>query len=68
MVSFKLAVSPSFEPVSHGKERHIHANEGFFDLCGVDLVLIRTVLEGTDLGVVHAIAQVHCEVLPTLGE
>ena len=38
-------------PVSnlcHGKERHIHADEGF-DHCGVDLVLIRTALGGTDL-------------------
>ena len=48
-------------------ERNLHANEGL-DHCGVDLVLVRTVLEGTDLHVVHAIAQVHREILPTLGE
>ena len=48
-------------------ERNLHANEGL-DHCGVNLVLVRTVLEGTDLHVIHAIAQVHREILPTLGE
>ena len=48
-------------------ERNLHANEGL-DHCGVDLVLVRTVLEGTDLHVIHAIAQVHREILSTLGE
>ena len=48
-------------------ERDIHAKDGF-DHCGVDLVSVRTVLEGTELNVVNAITQVHCEILPILGE
>ena len=48
-------------------ELNIHANDGL-DVCGVDFVLVRTVLVGTGLDVVHAIAQVHCEILPNLGE
>ena len=48
-------------------ERNIHANEGFAH-CGADLVLVRTVLEGADLNFVNAIADVHWEILPSLGE
>ena len=61
------ATNTQSRPVSklgHGKGRHIHANEGF-DHCGVDLVLVQTVPEGTDLDIVNAILSIHCEILPT---
>ena len=49
------------------EQTNLQANEGLGQ-CDVEFVLVRSVLKGADLTVVHAAAQVHYVILHALGE
>ena len=57
MVSASSARRYTDRAARRADERNIDAHEGFVH-CGSDLVLVRTVLEGTDLNFVNAIVEV----------
>ena len=51
-------VGKADEAARRANKRNLHANEAL-DHSGVDIILVLDVLEGADLDVVHAAAQVH---------